>query len=222
MLPPLASALIRLTARWMRWTWEGRAHLDGLIDGGEPFVFAFWHERILLLCPLVRLPRNGVAVLISNNRDGELIARVVRRLGATVIRGSTTKARRKGAVEKGGAQARREAAAYMDAGGAIALTPDGPRGPRREAQAGVAVLSSLAGAPVICAAYSTSGGRKLRSWDRFLLPRPFSRGAYVFAPPLPPPPRSDEAAVEAHRREIERTLTAVTDRADEIVGRPSG
>lgn len=171
------------------------------------------------MCPLVEQSPIPVAVMISNNRDGEIISRVVQRFNATTIRGSTRDPRKN--RDKGGARAGMEALDHLNSGGSLGITPDGPRGPRMRAQQGAAVLSAQTGVRCVPLAYSTTRGRLLKSWDRFLLPTPFARGAYVAGDPIPAPPSRDEAAVEAHRLHIEAALNEVTARADALTGRES-
>ena len=217
-VPRLASGCIRLTFRTTRWQWEGREHLQSVIDDKTPVIFAFWHSRILMMCPRMEESPLPIRVLISNNRDGEIIARIVNRFGQETIRGSARNPRK--SKDKGGRVAALEVIRHLRRGGSSAITPDGPRGPKCVAQPGVSQLSAQSGVPVVPLAYSASWGRELNSWDRFLLPFPFGRGAYVVGEPIAAPD-TDDASVEAHRLKVETTLNALMQRADEMVGRKS-
>lgn len=214
--PPIGAAIIRLTHRTTRWKWEGRDVLQGVIDRREPVIYAFWHSRILMMCPLMQESPLPIRVLVSNNRDGEIISRVVQRFGHDTIRGSTRNPKK--TKQKGGGAALLEMLRHLAESGSAAITPDGPRGPRCKAQIGASVLSAQSGLPVIPLAYSTSRGKVMRSWDRFLLALPFGRGAYVVGAAIPPP-AGDEAALEAHRAHLESVLSDLMHRADAMVGR---
>ncbi|HEX3866225.1 MAG TPA: lysophospholipid acyltransferase family protein [Gemmatimonadaceae bacterium] len=131
---------------------------------GVPVVFALWHGEIL---PLLYHHRGeGVAVLISEHADGEIIARVATSLGYRTVRGSTS---------RGAARAILGLTRVLREGSDLAITPDGPRGPAKSFAPGVAVVAQRAGAPVIAAAVHASRSWRLGSWDRFLIPRPFAR-----------------------------------------------
>ena len=215
-VPRLGAAYIRLVFRTVRWEWVGRDVVDDVLEGRKPIVAAFWHGRLLMMAPVMAESVQPLHVVISNNRDGELIARLIARFGGLTLRGSTRDARkRKG---KGGDAVARTGIERLEAGDLIGITPDGPRGPRMRAQAGAAALSVWTGVPVVPFAWATRRARVLSSWDRFLLPWPFDRGVYVVGEPILPD-GDDDDAVEAHRQAIEAGLNVVTRLADERVGR---
>ncbi|MEM7422682.1 MAG: lysophospholipid acyltransferase family protein [Pseudomonadota bacterium] len=199
------------------WRVDGASHLDGLLERRCGFVASTWHGRLFLIAALARRGRKNVA-MISNNRDGDLIAAVVARFGIASVRGSSydhAKDR-----EKGGREALSGALEALKADDAIlCVTPDGPRGPRMRAQMGVAVLSASAGVPVLPVAFSSRRGVVLRSWDRFLIPWPFTRGWIVYGVPLDPPQRRERGMLEAFCDRIEAETIAVTQRADQLCGR---
>jgi hypothetical protein len=210
---------IRLLSRMTRWQVEGAAHREGLLAGGQGFVTAFWHGRLLMSGTWPAPGRVRVA-MISNNRDGALIAAVVARLGAEAVRGSTRD--RVKNRDKGGQAAFRAAREALERRAAVVgITPDGPRGPRMRAQPGVAQLSIATGCAVLPVGWSVRRGWLVRSWDRFLVPWPLTRGALVHGAPLWPPADSanDPAVVETYRARIEAALNAVTERADRLCGR---
>jgi len=214
----LISCYIWLVARTTRWTVTGRDGWDALVARPEGFVCTTWHGR-LFLSPTYAPPGKRAVAMISASRDGDLIAAIIGRWGVAAVRGSShDHARRKA---KGGAQAFVAAARELSENGAlIAITPDGPRGPRMRAQEGAARLASTEGAPVIAVGFSVRRGRHLASWDRFLLPLPFGRGAIVYSEPrLPPEDRSPQAQAR-FRAALEADLNEVTNRADDLCGRP--
>lgn len=213
----LGAFYIRLIRRTTRWRFEGREAYDRLIAGGAGVVIVTWHGR-LLMGPYCVRPRRRFVTMISENRDGDLIAAVVRRFGIDAVRGSTYDPEKR--RDKGGRRAYVAALRELRRRGAVVgITPDGPRGPRMRAQAGAAMLSIAAGAVVQPMTYSTSRGRVLGSWDGFLVPLPFGRGAMIWGEPLHPPSGDDPETVERYRGEIEGALTAITRRADEMCGR---
>jgi lysophospholipid acyltransferase (LPLAT)-like uncharacterized protein len=149
-------------------TWRVRVRNDEelrrLRAAGQPIVFALWHGQLLPL--LYHHRREGVVVMISEHADGELVARVAEHLGFRTVRGSTS---------RGAARALLEAARVVQEGNDLAITPDGPRGPAKSIAPGVAVLAQRTGAPVIGAAVHARPAWRLKSWDSFLIPRPFAR-----------------------------------------------
>ena len=168
------------------------------------------------MCPIMEFSSLPIRVLVSNNRDGEIISRVVQKFGHDTIRGSGRNPKKMKA--KGGGGAALAMLRHLLNGGHAAITPDGPRGPRCIAQPGVIQLAAQTGSPILPLAYSTRWGRTLGSWDRFLVAFPFGRGAYVIGEPIPAPEK-DEASLEAHRVRVETALTEVMNRADRMVGR---
>jgi len=203
--PPLAALLIRLTRRTMRLQHVGRETVDGLHQAGRAYVHAFWHGHMFLM-PYSYSGRR-IAILISEHHDGELIARTMRLFGHASIRGSAT---------SGGAAALRRVVRALRDGCDIGFTPDGPRGPRHRAQMGAVMAASLSGAPIVPVAFSASRKKVLRSWDRFIVPLPFSRGVFVYGDPIEVPPRAAAGALEAARAQLEQRLADLTCRAEEV------
>jgi hypothetical protein len=177
---------------------------------GRPLIYAVWHGRILILPWLnARFRRTdgarAVRVLASRSRDGELVAAFVRRFGMDVVRGSTS---------RGGAPALRQLARAVRAGLDVAVVPDGPRGPSCRAQAGIVSLAALTGAPIVPVGVAARPARRLRSWDRFMVPVPFARCAVVLGPALAVARTEDR---EAGRLRVERALQEATETADRLV-----
>jgi lysophospholipid acyltransferase (LPLAT)-like uncharacterized protein len=166
----------------------------------ERFIYAFWHESLLAPAKM----RTRVKVLISQSADGELIAQVCEHLGLGTIRGSS---------KRGGAQALLQLLREGE-NTHVAITPDGPGGPRRQLKTGIILLASLTGLPIVPVGVGFSRVWRLRSWDRFAIPRPFSTIAGVLGEPLVVPPDLDAAGIEQHRRRVEDALLTATDAAD--------
>jgi lysophospholipid acyltransferase (LPLAT)-like uncharacterized protein len=206
----LAAAYVRLAHRTIRWTVLGADGPQRLWREGRPFIVCFWHGRMLMLPPGWATDR-PVKILISHHRDGRLIARTVARFGIGTVGGSTS---------RGAVAALRAILRELDAGVCVGITPDGPRGPRMRASAGVIGIARRAGVPVIPATFATSRRRILRSWDRFLLPLPFGRGVHAWGEAIEVARDADAQAREAARRELEDRLNALTNEADRICGHP--
>jgi lysophospholipid acyltransferase (LPLAT)-like uncharacterized protein len=208
----LRGALCWLAAQYIRLVWlTGRWRVVGghipaaLWDQGTPFILAFWHGRLLMM-PKSWRRSVGINMLISGHRDGQLIARTVGHFGIRTIEGSTT---------RGGAAALRAMMKALKAGECIGITPDGPRGPRMRASDGIVAVARMSGCPVIPATYASVGAKRLGSWDRFLIPLPFSRGVIVWGDPIYVPRDADEAAA---RQQIEDAMNAQAAEADRLVG----
>jgi lysophospholipid acyltransferase (LPLAT)-like uncharacterized protein len=170
----------------------------------NPIIYAIWHGRILIL-PVLYGKSRRVSVMASRHRDGELVTRFVRGFGFEVVRGSTT---------RGGSEALRRLARLLRDGAEVAVVPDGPRGPSEVAQPGVIALARLTGAPIVPVSVGASRAWRLRSWDTFLIPKPFARVAVCFGVPLFVPPGTDRVGQEALRKELEESLREITWRAD--------
>ena len=211
----LAKALglyLALVFRTTRWTLLGEPHLAAALGPGpegRPILAAFWHERLPMM-PMLwlracaaepRLAAVRAHVLVSRHRDGRFIGDIVRRFRLELVHASTS---------RGGAAGLRALLRVLGEGDMVVITPDGPRGPRRRAAPGVAQLAALAGIPVLPCAARTGRARILRSWDRMILPLPFTRGVLVMGPPVAVERGAPLAALPA----IEAALTAACDAAD--------
>lgn len=178
LLPPVLRWVLRAVARTLRWRFLISEQSRSLVDSGRPLILAFWHGHIFLLPGVFQrvFPEGSeIWTLISRHWDGELIARTVRPFGVHAIRGSTG---------RGGKEAFQEMLQALAQGRRVAMTPDGPRGPRRKLQPGAVWLSSAAQVPILPVAWSASPCLRLRSWDRFEVPLPFGRVCVTFGPPL--------------------------------------
>ena len=214
-LPVLASGLIRCLRRTMRIRWVNDAVVRGLHREGRPYVHAFFHDQLLLMTYSYLGQESGrrLAVLSSRHRDGEYVALTLQRFGHTMVRGSPG---------RGGAAVLVEMIRHLRAGRDAAFATDGPRGPRHRVQIGVVEAARLGRAPIVPVAFGVSRGRRLRSWDRFLVPSPFSRGVFVYGAPIPVEARADREAMEGIRAGLEGALETLTARAERLAaGEPS-
>jgi len=164
-------------------------------------IHAFWHARLLMLLRITSQWHGYM--LISEHRDGGFISDTLNLCGVDTVRGSTT---------RGGARAMlRLLRAVKDEGRHIGITPDGPKGPREVVQKGTIQLAMKSGLPVMPICWATSRCWRARSWDRFYIPQPFSRGVFVYGEPIFIAP--DDDMDEAIGR-VQQGMDAVQQRAD--------
>lgn len=167
---------------------------------GEPTLFAFWHGQML---PLLYQHRDeGVTLMVSSHRDGEMIARVAKRFGCGVVRGSTS---------RNAAGALLGLVRALADGGDAGVTPDGPRGPAREFAPGAAVASFESGAAIVLLGVAADRAWRLRSWDRFLIPKPFARVIVAYGAPWRAPGATARDAADA--------APALGQQLDALIGR---
>jgi len=174
-------------------------------------VYAFWHSHQLVT--LWHYRRTRAAVLVSRSRDGEYVARVAASLGYLPVRGSTS---------RGGAAGLKELVRLGREGRTVAITPDGPRGPRHSVSPGVLILAQRSGRPIVPLAVGLRRYWELPSWDRFRIPKPFSWGYACWGEPLHVPAEADKAALERLACELRSRLMALCELADRAAahGRP--
>jgi hypothetical protein len=205
---------LALVFRTSRWRLEAAPDAVAWVQEGRPLILAFWHERLPIMPVLMRLalpllpPGMPVRphVLVSRHRDGRFIGEVVRRFGLRMVYGSSN---------RGGGQALLELVRALGRGDLVAITPDGPRGPRRVAAPGVAQLAAMSGLPVVPAGAATTARHLLPSWDRMMLPLPFGRGVLVCGAPIHVPREGAEEALPG----IAAALTEACERADALLAR---
>ena len=211
----LLSSYLRFVYATLRWTIEGQDHARSVWrDKSTGAMLLLWHQGIPL-SPTTWPPREGgqdMRALISRSADGEFIAQVVNDLGFPAFRGS--RQRENSVGEKGGAAALREMVKWVKGGGAVAITPDGPKGPARVMGDGPPTAARLSGAPVILVGIACNPCKRIRSWDKTILPLPFGKGAIVYHPVLRAERDADLAVIA---RDWSDKLNSVTDRAEALV-----
>ena len=190
--------MIHLWVRTLRFELDDRG---GIVAGSKqhPFLFAVWHNRLLLLPSIFRrfLSTRHAAALISASRDGDLLAAFVERYGYGTIRGSTSRR---------GASALLRLAEVFAAGTNIVITPDGPRGPVYQLGQGVIFLAQKCNAEVVPGSMEFSSSWRFKSWDRFFIPRPFSKVRIIFGTPLRIAATPTDAEFEAERLRLENAI----------------
>ena len=167
-------------------------------------LYALWHENMLL--PSYLYSQGGVTILISQHADGQILAEVCRHLGISAVRGSTT---------RGGVEALRQLL-RIGRTNHLAITPDGPRGPWRQVQPGLIYLAARTGLPVVPIGFGYRRAWRFRSWDRMVLPKPWSRAVGVTGTPIAVPFDLDKQQLEHYRQRIEQELLQLTEAAEKL------
>jgi lysophospholipid acyltransferase (LPLAT)-like uncharacterized protein len=199
--------VVRIWGGSLRLDWDLPESVQALERAGEQVIYAFWHCHILPLAWAYRGRR--AVVLVSRHGDGEAITQVIHRLGYGTVRGSTT---------RGGVRGALEMARLGRAGYPLAVTPDGPRGPRRRLQPGIVLIAQRSGRPIVPLASGMRRGRRLDSWDQFEIPAPFSRVRIVAGEPIAVPADLPHAEAGEWERRVQEAMDAVEHRAETWAG----
>jgi lysophospholipid acyltransferase (LPLAT)-like uncharacterized protein len=201
----IAAVMAVVIRVWMSLMRVRTVSVDGRQHPADPaasrFLYVFWHEG--LLAPLATRPK--IRVLISQHTDGEVIAQICQRLGIGVIRGSTA---------RGGSQALLAMIRDADDSTHLGITPDGPRGPRRQLKPGAVIVASQSGLPIIPLGIGFVRAWRLTSWDRFAIPWPGSTLIGVIGEPIYVPPDLDRRQLSQWTSHIERRLCELTEIAE--------
>ncbi len=201
----LVFASIRVVSATIRYRWVDRS---GFFDapgetGQGPAIYSIWHNRLVLSMIAYhgyarkRNPTQGMAALVSASRDGGFLSAVLELFSVQPVRGSSSRR---------GPQALLELTTWAERGYDLAITPDGPRGPAYQVQEGVMSLAQITGLPIIPFSYRLNWKLRPKTWDRFQIPLPFARCEMIIEKPLRVPREADDAAREALRQQLERTL----------------
>jgi lysophospholipid acyltransferase (LPLAT)-like uncharacterized protein len=186
----------------LRFDWHDESGLFQS-DSPQPVIFCVWHNRLALsmwinrgwVCK--RQPGRRLAALVSASKDGALLAAVLERFGVQPVRGSSSRR---------GAQALLELTTWAERGYDLAITPDGPRGPRYRVQAGAISLAQLTGLPIVPVTYNANRKLALKSWDKFQIPLPFTSCIIIFNKPITVPAGASDEEREKLRLRLEDCL----------------
>jgi lysophospholipid acyltransferase (LPLAT)-like uncharacterized protein len=187
---------LRALGATLRWKISGAEHEAAITKAGHQPIHCLWHGRILP--SILYLQHRGIVVIISENYDGEWIARITRKFGYGTARGSTS---------KGGPKALRQMLRAVESKG-VAFTLDGPRGPAEVAQSGAVWLAKATGNPLLPFHSEAASNWTLKSWDRTQIPKPFTTVAMVVGTPIYVPRDADERALDESRLSLEASLAA--------------
>ncbi len=207
-LPPLIAGFYRALARTCRFEFRGRSYLEETEAHGK-VILPIWHETLGL--GVFAFRNSNYHSMTSYSFDGELATRIINCFGIEAVRGSSS---------RGGSDALFNLAKALEHV-SVGFTLDGPRGPRRRAKPGIAILAARTQTPVVPLAFAVDRCWRLRSWDRFPVPKPFARVLGACGPPIAPPPDDAAATVELARREIETRLNELHETLErELCGAP--
>ncbi len=201
----LGPSVIRALGASLRIEIRGMDRVRALQKQGTRVIYAFWHGRMVI--PAYTHRREGIAILISLHGDGEVIARIVSRLGFVPVRGSTT---------RGGGPGLLEMLRAAGEGHDLAFTPDGPRGPRFVVQPGVVYAAQKTGLPIVPAGIAAASAWTMKSWDAFQLPKPFSRACVLCGEPIRVARELTASELEAHRIRVEEAIRKLTSEAEAL------
>jgi len=220
----LHDALVWFGKAYIEFTyWSGRYEHIGedvpreFWETRKPLIGALWHNRLLLIVKAWKGDQQ-ISGLISRHGDGEIIARVFESMGHKIVRGSAAALNKK-RKDRGGSAAFRQMTTMVKDGVTMAITPDGPKGPRYRLKDGIVMLAKYSGTPIVPATYSARYALVLNSWDKFLLPLPFSPGVFIWGNPIHVPADASDEVIEEKRLEVEQELQRITDEADRMMGR---
>lgn len=200
----LGAAIIRFIGRTMRIRMKDEADFFSR-KHTAPYILAFWHNRMIAVPELFRRfygDRKGVSVLISQSKDGKMISDIILRLGIDVVNGSSS---------RGGAAAAYELTKCIRGGKDVAITPDGPRGPRYELNGGLVFLAHRTGAPIMPIHVEYSHCIRFNSWDKFMLPLPFTRVDITLGELQKVPRLETETEFEKERQRLEKIMQPKTE-----------
>ncbi len=205
-LGALGAAVIRTIGWTLRFHFEDRGGMAA-VPANEGIIWSFWHNRLFLMSYVHRRfysHRPPGAGMTSRSKDGEWAAQLVLKFGITPVRGSTA---------RGGTAALRELARFLRRGLDVGVTPDGSRGPRYELKAGLVLLAQLSRRPILPVGVEYSRCVRLRSWDGFMIPLPFSRVDLTLGELIHVPVTHSEAEFEAQRLRCEAAMMALVQRS---------
>jgi lysophospholipid acyltransferase (LPLAT)-like uncharacterized protein len=202
----LIFVVMRAISLTLRYRWIDRS---GYFENGpaSPAIYCVWHNRLALCLKAYfgyvkkRNRTPGLAAMVSASKDGALLAGILECFTVQPVRGSTSRR---------GPQALLELKSWSERGYDLAITPDGPRGPRYVVQEGIISLAQVSGLPIMPVSYSLGWKICVKSWDRFQIPLPFSRCEMIFEKPLRVSRESSDAEREQLRRQLEATLKGIS------------
>lgn len=207
LLALLVWSIARLIGMTLRTRIEHEERLEETIARHHGAILVTWHGRTLIPANLFR--NRGYWALISLSRDGEIQDRIFRKFGYQTIRGSTG---------RGGVRAALQLARKIAEGGVLAFTPDGPRGPSHQVQAGTIFLAQRSGRPIIPLGLSARPRKLLGTWDRYLIPAPFARAVMVVGEPIHVPADLDDSGSAAYARQVGDAISQCEQRAEQLLG----
>lgn len=197
-------ALIKIIGRTTRFEVEGWENWETIKRDGKIPIYTFWHDRVFLATYFWR--DRKIVVMTSQSFDGEYIARFIQRFGYGASRGSST---------RGGIGALVEMIRLMSAGKPTAFTIDGPKGPRYVAKMGAVLLAKKTGHPIMPFCITPRSCWTVKSWDKFQIPKPFTKAQVLIGEPIYVPPDADDDLAQKKNEELQRVLDEMVKRGEE-------
>ncbi|MCB2204678.1 lysophospholipid acyltransferase family protein [bacterium] len=193
----LLRTLIELLMRTVTFTVENEEAMLALLDEGKPFVLVFWHGSMTY--PWWHMRFKKAAALVSHSKDGQILANLLSSWGYHVLRGSSS---------RGSKEAMQTMRAAVREGHVLCVTPDGPRGPYHEMKMGAVRVAQTTGVPLISVSVGYRRYRRLKSWDRFEIPFPFTRARVVYSDPVMIDPSITGEPLDELRHDLEKAMLA--------------
>ncbi|MEG3619008.1 lysophospholipid acyltransferase family protein [Magnetovibrio sp. PR-2] len=207
----LAAGYMRFVRLTSKWEHRGLENVEGLVENETPMLISFWHGR--LIPSLFGWPyASTLHILSTPHRDGQIAAKAYNRFGIKTIWGST---------KKGGTEAVRNIIKVLKSGGVVALTPDGPKGPRQRMQQSSVDIARMTGAKLVPFGISATKLKWRNSWDCMVIPKPFSHYIIIFGEPMEIPRKASKEEYETLRQEFENRMNALQLEVDEACNQPS-
>lgn len=203
--PFLLAGYIKFIRLTMRIKFVHKEHMDELVKKGQPFIFTFWHNRLIMMP--YGYSGKQVKVLISMHRDGLMTSNTLKYFGIGSIQGSST---------RGGAQGLRKIILAARKGWDLGFTPDGPKGPANKVKPGVIQAARLGRLPVLPVSFGSSRKHILRSWDKMQIPKNFCRGVFVYGEPIDVSRNIGKDDIDKYCDRLEKELNRLSDEADRI------
>ena len=200
----LIALLIKILANSIRWSVNMPATTKQLLDHGKPIILIFWHNRILSMTAGWNSSQS-ITLLHSPHRDGLLIGRAIGHLGYKTVAGSSN---------KNGSSGLRKLLTELRKGNSIGITPDGPRGPRMRLTMGTITAARLSDIPIVPVAWNAENRLLLKTWDKMILARPFTKGVFFFGEPISIPKRLTPSDEENWRLNVEVELNKVSEESE--------
>jgi lysophospholipid acyltransferase (LPLAT)-like uncharacterized protein len=204
----ILSSYLKVVKKTSTWKVIGFENMDTVLEK-QTCIACFWHGRMAMTPFMWRWPHKKLVALISEHPDGMLVARTFKRLSVDYVNGSTN---------KGGVRAFKTLMEVLARRDVVGIIPDGPRGPARKLSDGVVFLAKHSGQPIIPLAYATTRFITFKSWDRFRLPLPFSKGVFIYGKPIHIPQDIRQEEMERFRLQVEDAITTLENEADQVLG----